>query len=206
MVTLYFQDSSPSLGGGEDFTSPDRDPSQLFLSLKTTVEATEALLMISEKSFQRVCGGSGLSLFSPQTSSFQALGSEIGRPHDCRLRHGASGGCGDRGLHGPWKLRDLCRASWGDLQDWEACFSLLVGVSLCVTTEPCRGSTRPEKPGSDVTIKPSEALISVSPIIRRLLRNQSWNRVPKGPRRAAPVSVHLHVKMSPKRRASNEKK
>ncbi|XP_054847546.1 titin-like [Eublepharis macularius] len=31
-------------------------------------------------------------------------------------------------------------------------------------------------------------------------------RVPKGPKRAAPVSVHLHVKMSPKRRTSIEKK
>uniref|UniRef100_A0ABM5GR31 Uncharacterized protein n=1 Tax=Pogona vitticeps TaxID=103695 RepID=A0ABM5GR31_9SAUR len=31
-------------------------------------------------------------------------------------------------------------------------------------------------------------------------------RTQKGPKRAAPVSVHLHVKMSPKRRTSNEKK
>ncbi|CAI5789695.1 Hypothetical predicted protein [Podarcis lilfordi] len=31
-------------------------------------------------------------------------------------------------------------------------------------------------------------------------------RVPRGPKRAAPVSVHLHVKMSPKRQTSNEKK
>ncbi|XP_077159022.1 uncharacterized protein LOC143820291 [Paroedura picta] len=31
-------------------------------------------------------------------------------------------------------------------------------------------------------------------------------RVQKGPKRATPVSVHLHVKMSPKRRTSNEKK
>ncbi|KAJ7313172.1 hypothetical protein JRQ81_004446 [Phrynocephalus forsythii] len=31
-------------------------------------------------------------------------------------------------------------------------------------------------------------------------------RAQKGPKRASPVSVHLHVKMSPKRRTSNEKK
>ncbi|XP_034990960.2 uncharacterized protein LOC118094552 [Zootoca vivipara] len=42
-----------------------------------------------------------------------------------------------------------------------------------------------------------------APILRE---HVAAKRVPKGPKRAAPVSVHLHVKMSPKRQTSNEKK
>ncbi|XP_028558584.2 uncharacterized protein LOC114582003 [Podarcis muralis] len=42
-----------------------------------------------------------------------------------------------------------------------------------------------------------------APVLRE---HVAAKRVPRGPKRAAPVSVHLHVKMSPKRQTSNEKK
>ncbi|XP_060104354.1 histone-lysine N-methyltransferase 2D-like [Heteronotia binoei] len=45
------------------------------------------------------------------------------------------------------------------------------------------------------------------PALQKMVSDHvSAKRVQKGPKRATPVSVHLHVKMSPKRRTSNEQK